>query len=388
MKHKLTPAFVVNPPAPPEGKDRMIYWEGNFGLMVTSKGHKSFVVQYRAGRQSRRMSLKGGLNLQEARREAKAVLGAVARGGDPLADKRKAAAASSTTLKAIGDEFFKRDGAKLRTSKQRKKALERLVYPKLGSRAVDGIKRSEVVKLLDDIEAECGPHQAQAVLTFLSRLFNWHASRDDDFLPPIRRGMGRTKLKEYARDRILSDDELRAVWQAAEAFPGVYGSVIRFILLTATRRGEAARMMRQELVGDDWIIPARRMKGKQEHVVPLSKSATAVLKVPNMGDYMFSLDGRRPNNNFAIYKAKLDKASGVTGWRLHDLRRTARSLMSRAGVAPDIAERCLAHAIGGVRGVYDRYAYYEEKKHAFEALAGLVERIVRPVDNVIAMRGS
>src|SRR5215470_15615322 len=100
MKHRLTPAFVEAPPAPPEGKDRIIYWEGNFGLMVTSKGHKSFVVQYRAGRQSRRMSLKAGLNLQEARREAKAILGVVARGGDPLADERKVAAALSTTLKA------------------------------------------------------------------------------------------------------------------------------------------------------------------------------------------------------------------------------------------------------------------------------------------------
>jgi integrase len=385
MKHKLTPAFVQAPPFPPEGRDRVVYWEGNFGLMVTKQGHKSFVVQYRAGRQSRRMSLKAGLNLRDARKEAKGILGAVAKGSDPLADKRKAAAASTATFKAIAEKFFEGEGKKLRTGKQRKRTLERLVYPKFGKRAIDSIKRSEIVRLLDDIETECGPHQAQAVLTFLSSLFNWHATRDDEFLPPLRRGMSRTKLREYARDRTLSDDELRAVWRAAEVFPGVYGNLVRFLLLTATRRGEAARMTCQELAVNDWIIPAERMKARQEHVIPLSRAARAALKMPNLGDHMFSLDGRRPNNNFAVYKAKLDKASGVIGWRLHDLRRTARSLMSRAGIAPDIAERCLAHTIGGVRGTYDRHAYYDEKAHAFEALARLIDRIVNPVDNVLQM---
>jgi hypothetical protein len=90
MKHKLTPAFVAKPPLLEPGRDRITYWEGNFGLMVTAKGHKSFVVQYRVGKVSRRMSLKAGLSLQEARREAKAILGAVAKGGDPLGEKRKA----------------------------------------------------------------------------------------------------------------------------------------------------------------------------------------------------------------------------------------------------------------------------------------------------------
>jgi len=386
MKHKLTPAFVATPPMPPFGRDRITYWEGGFGLMVTANGHKSFVVQYRAGKQSRRLSLKAGLSLLEARREAKAILGAVAKGGDPLSEKRKAETAAANTLKAISEEFFRREGSKLRSRKRREKALERLVYPKLGNRPIESIKRSEIVRLLDEIEEENGPHQAQAILTFLSRLLNWHASRDDDFMPPIRRGMGRTKLKEYARKRVLSDDELRAVWRAAEAFPGVYGNLVRFLLLTAARRGEAAKMKRQELAGTDWIIPPGRMKGNEEHLIPLPKTALVLLKIPNIGDFMFSLDGRKPNNNFAAHKAKLDKMSGVTGWRLHDLRRTARSLMSRAGVAPDIAERCLAHKVGGIRGIYDRHAYYEEKKHAFEALAGLVERIVEPASNVVAIR--
>jgi len=385
MKHKLTPAFVANPPVP--SKDRAIYWEGNFGLMVTANGHKSFVVQYRAGRVSRRMSLKTGLNLQEARREAKAILGAVAKGGDPLGDRRKTAVASGNTLKAVAEEYFVRELTKLRTGEKRQAALERLVFPVMGARQIGEIKRSEIVRLLDDIERENGPHQAQAVLAFLSRLFNWHAGRDDDFLSPIRRGMARTKLKEYARDRVLSDDELRAVWKAAETFPGPYGYLVRFLLLTATRRGEAARMVRSELHGGDWIIPAARMKAKLEHVVPLSPAATVILEdMPKLGSYVFTVDGWRPVKGFATYKTALDEVSGVTGWRLHDLRRTARSLMSRAGVTPDVAERCLAHVMGGIRGVYDRYAYHKEKKAAFEKLAAQVERIVNPTDNVVPIR--
>ena len=81
-------------------------------------------------------------------------------------------------------------------------------------------------------------------------------------------------------------------------------------------------------------------------------------------------------------------ACGVTDWTLHDLRRTARSLLSRAGISPDIAEMCLGHVLTGVRGTYDRHAYHEEKKHAFEALAAQIARIVDPQDNVVAMRGA
>jgi integrase len=389
MKHKLTPAFVAKPVLPASGRDRVIYWEGNFGLMVTAAGHKSFVVQYRAGRQSRRMSLKAGLNLSDARREAKAILGTVARGGDPLGEKRKTEAAIGTTLRAVAETYLAREAGKLRTGHKRKSALTRLVFPVLGSRQVDTIKRSEIVRLLDNIEEANGPHMAQAVLAFLSKLFNWHASRNDDFLSPIRRGMARTRLQDHARDRTLSDDEIRAVWKAAEAFPRPYGHLVRFILLTATRRAEAARMTRDELSSDDWIVPASRMKAKVEHLIPLSKSARAIIDdMPVLGTYVFTLDGRGPTNNFDAYQNRLNEACGVADWRLHDLRRTARSLMSRAGVEPDVAERCLAHTIGGVRGIYDRHGYHTEKKHAFEALATLIDRIVDPVDNVLALRGA
>jgi integrase len=204
---------------------------------------------------------------------------------------------------------------------------------------------------------------------YLGKVMNWHASRDDDFRSPIVRGMAKPKSK--ARDRILTDDEIRAVWSGPQS---VFGRYVRFLLLTAVRRTEAARMTRAEIVGGVWTIPAHRMKGGVEHVVPLSAMVLDML--PLTTAFVFSVDGVRPIGGFSRLKREFDEAVPTPHWTLHDLRRTARSLMSRAGVSADVAERCLAHVIGGVRGVYDRHAYVEEKRQAFEALAALVEEIL------------
>jgi integrase len=102
--------------------------------------------------------------------------------------------------------------------------------------------------------------------------------------------------------------------------------------------------------------------------------------------YVFTFDGRGPIKNFADAKRELDRRSGVTGWVLHDLRRTARTLMGRARVPTDHAERALGHVIGGVRGIYDKFEYLDEKAHAFTALVTLIERILNPLDNVAVLK--
>ena len=139
-----------------------------------------------------------------------------------------------------------------------------------------------------------------------------------------------------------------------------------------------------------WTLPARRSKTKVDVPRPLSKAAQAILEARPRFEgcpYVFTTDGLGPITNFSGGKAAFDLACGVTGWRLHDLRRTARSLLSRAGISPDVAERCLGHVIGGVRGTYDRHKYYGEKKLAFEKLATLIESIVNPKENVLPMKG-
>src|SRR5262249_35751891 len=157
------------------------------------------------------------------------------------------------------------------------------------------------------------------------------------------------------------------------------GALIHFLLLTAARRSEAAGMRWDEVAHGVWTLPARRSKNKTDVPRPLCQAAQALLNAqPRYSgcEYVFTNNGTAAIQSFSGAKKKLDNVSGVTGWRLHDLRRTARSLLSRAGIHPDLAERCLGHAIGGVRGVYDRHQYVGEMRHAFEALAALIARLV------------
>jgi integrase len=385
---KLTADFVKRAKAEPD-VDRTVFWDEGlpgFGLMVTPSGHRSWVVQYRAHQKSRRLTINAVLSLEDARKQAKSILGQVAKGGDPVLERRKEALSDKRSLKAVCERYLAREGGKLRTTAKRRATLERLVYPKLGAWQVDEIKRSDLNHLLDEIEDERGAAMADQVLALVRRIFNWHAIRDDDFKTPIVAGMARRDPERRERDRVLTDAELRAVWSATSTPP--WSQFIRFLLLTAARRTEVAAMTWSEIRDGNWIIPPERYKTGAEVVLPLSATARKVLEeLPRIEgcEFIFTTDGRRPVSGFSTFKLKFDIASGVKGWTIHDLRRTARSLMSRAGVSPDTAERCLGHKITGIRGTYDRHAYQQEMLHAFEALANQIERIVHPVENVVAI---
>jgi integrase len=431
---KLTADFVTRAVVEP-GKQRTTYWDEGlpgFGLMVTAGGHRSYTVQYRKGSgrsgTDRRMTIKGVLKLDDARREAKAILGRVAKGEDPLQERKDEAAKAVGTLKAVCEDYLAREGGmkrdadekatftdkgKLRSAPDRLKFFERVVYPhRIASRPIQEIKRSELVKLLDKIEDERGPQAAHQALAFLSRLFSWYASRNDDFRSPIVRGMGRVKPRERARKRVLSDEEIRDVWTALDRgskIPVCFKNLVRMLLLTAVRRTEAARMTGHEVEhlrrdgfeGDVWTCPAARMKGKLDHAVPLTPTIRGIvgerMNVTKARPFVFSTsDGKKPFSGYSKAKrelnktiAELRKAGGrgpMPPWQLHDLRRTAKTLMQRAGVRPDISERVLAHVIPGVEGVYDRYEYLKEKHDALLALAGLIDRILKPpAGNVVVM---
>jgi integrase len=337
-------------------------------LRVSAK-RKSWTLHYVSNGRQRRLTFGAypTISLAAARRMALEAKGDVAEGLDP--------AAKPDTLQAIGEEYIRREN-KLRSIGYQETALKRLVYPTLGARPIGDIRRTEIVRLLDQIEDENGPVMADRTMAILRRIMNWHASRSDDFRSPIVRGMARAR--NQARDRTLTDDEIRVLWKASEN--GMFGRYLRFLLLIGARRAEAAGMAWAELDGTEWTLPAARNKTKIDFVRPLSKAALATLPERN-GELVFDMS----RGAIGHAKEEFDKTVPLPHWTLHDLRRTARSLMSRAGVASDHAERCLGHVIGGVRGVYDRHEYYEEKKRAFEALASQVERIVNPQDNVVAM---
>jgi len=337
-----------------------------------SETYKSWSLHYTLRGKRRRLTFGAypSISLASARTRADEAKAAIAEGRDPNA-------VASETLQAICELYLAREGDKLRTAEWRKRLLDRHIYPTLGSRPIAEIRRSEIVRLLDQIEEGSGPVMATQTLAVLRKVMNWHATRSDDFLSPIVRGMARTKPSERARERVLTDDELRKVLRAAEGC-GVYGSYLHFLLLTAARRSEVAGMTWAEINGGDWTLPGARNKTKLDLVRPLSRMAQDILeKLPKAVGFVWSTNGGgRAISDFGGLKRDLDAASGVKSWRLHDLRRTARSLMSRAGVPTDHAERCLGHVIGGVRGVYDRHEYHTEKAQAYEALAAIIERIV------------
>jgi integrase len=391
MRIKLTQAFVAKATCP-AGKDREVYWDialRRFGLMVTQRGHKSYVLQYhnRSG-ESRRLKIDGAIALVSARKVAEKYIGEIAQGVDPLARIQKERNAASTTVKAVCEEYFRASAGKLRSLDQRHATMERLVYGQIGSIQVDDLKWSRIRTLLNGIERERGAAMADTVKAFLSRIFHWHENNRDDFKSPIVKGERFNEAEPRART--LRDDELATVWRAADEWNGPWGRYLQFLLLTAARRNEAAHMSWKEIAADTWVIPGSRYKTKVDTVLPLSKRALAILgDLPRIDGcpYVFTNDGKRRIGAFSRFKREFDEKCGVKDWRLHDLRRTSRSLMSRAGVSPDTAERCLGHVIGGIRGTYDKHDFAKEKREAFEALAGQLERIINPVENVTNLRG-
>ena len=368
-------------------------------VLVTPTGSKSYVFRYRFGGKPQKLTIGPVLiGLAAARAEAAKAVLALAQGNDPAAAKRAikeeqrlAVSASVDTFKAVSERLLQLEGHKLRTATVRRQRLERLVYPEIGHRPVVEIRRSEVVKLLDRIEANNGPAMAHAVLAIIKRTLSWFSARSDDYANPLAgvRGLGRVNPKERARDRILNDDEIRRVWQAADGFEGPEGKFTQFLLVTACRRSEAAGMRFEELTGSDWVLPAARNKVAKELVRPLSALALKIIDTtPRISDEFVFSTGTRPLAAYSRFKRRLDEMSGVTGWTLHDLRRTSRSLMARVGVTSEVAERCLGHVLGGVEGTYNRHAYVVEMRRAYEMLSALIERIVNPpADNVVSMRG-
>jgi integrase len=372
-------------------------------VVVQPSGHKSFIIRYRSPLDGKpaKLTLTAGISLAAARKEAADALYEVEKRRDPSTAKKvakaKATTAAATTFRSVTDRYMtlvakmRRDGDQvtftgdIRTAPRQLRDLERAILPTLGHRPVVEIRRSEIVALLDKIEMESGPVAADRALALIRRIMNWHATRADNFAPPVVRGMVRTKVKERARSRILTDNEIRAIWNSDQ--PGAFPALVRFLLLTGARRAEAAGMTWNEIDGDNWVLPAGRNKTKQDLTRPLSLAALAVIEGQRRDcPFVFS-KSQKAISTFSRDKVAFDAAVGVSNWRVHDCRRTARSLLSRAGIAADIGERCLGHVLPGVRGTYDRHSYLPEMTRAYDALATLIERIANPPKgNVTALR--
>jgi integrase len=343
-------------------------------LVVQPSGHKSWAVRFRVNGIPRKLTLAAGLTLHEAREQAATAIKEAQRGNDPTKTKRMAkqerAAAAANTFEAVARLYLNSEKAKkLRSVDQVRDKLERLCFPIIGHVPIADLRRSQITVLLDRIEHANGAVTADRALSAISCVLKFHARRTDDYVLPLVPGMNRTSIKERARSRILDDGEIKRVWDAGNPF-------VRFLLLTGARRTEVAAMQWNEVEGNTWVLPTTRNKSKFDLARPLSKAAMAILTAqPHRGPFVFSHTGEYPLRTYAHMKQRLDTDSGVKNWVLHDLRRTARSLLSRAGVNSDIAELVLGHTLKGVRQTYDRHSYHSEKAHALEMLAREVARI-------------
>ena len=411
----LNEEAVKRLPVPTKG-NRVTYFAGaviqgakaprGFGVRVTATGARAFVLNYRLRGREHRFTIGAwpDWSALKAVRTARDLRQRVDRGENPVEDRTPSHATASVA--AILDDFVARHvrnkNQPLRSADEYESAFKRLVKPRIGKLSVYEVRRSHVNRMLDEIEDSNGPVMADRTLAYLRKAFNWYAARDDQFNVPVVRGMARIKPKERARARVLSDEEIRIIWpNLGEA--GTFGALVKALLLTAQRRNEIAQMSRKE-IGEDaiWEIPAERYKTKRPNFVPLSKAALAVIdaqpKIENC-DHVFPSQAKTPFSGFGKSKAALDNAILVAmkkrakrgveveylpNWTLHDLRRTAKTLMVRAGVRPDISERVLGHVIAGVEGTYDRHSYADEKRDALEKLAEMIERILNPIATGVA----
>lgn len=409
-RQKLTDLTVKSLAAKP-GKLRTDHFDEllpGFGIRVSPAGACSWFVFYRVdGKLIRdifaRYPAKG---LAIARGEARRRLDLVGRGIDPRQEEARQRAREARrraeTVKAVADSYKTAHLAKLKRGDELWSAIEADLLPAWGDTPIRDIGRGDVMRLLDRIETEKGIYARNRRLALIRHLFNFALDRElVDVNPAARIKM----LAETARERVLSDAELVEVWRAAGLLTAPGGALVRMLVLTGQRRGEVAQTTWPEIDESDalWTIAAKRMKAGLVHEVPLAPAALALLQdLPKGADrktYVFASPHRKdaPIGGFNVLKEDLDRhilearqkldpgAKPMADWRLHDLRRTMRSGLSKLRIPSEIAERCISHVPGGIRRVYDRYEFRAEKRHALEVWAAYVGSLVNPTPKVTSI---
>lgn len=420
----------IKPPA----LGRIEYFDVSFGslaLRVTAQGHKSWSLFYRTGGRLRRFTLGKfpALKPASARREASRILEQVAQGVDPQAERKAQRYVRppeqetfAATVQAYLDRHAKKNTASS-TYAETKRVLEGDDFKAWQKRPLASISRRDVNDVIDAITLRAEV-QANRTLAKLRAFFNWAVEKDRIKESPVA-GL-KPPTKEQARDRALSDDEIRWFWTACDASGWPFGPLGQLLLLTGQRRDEVASMEWAEIDFKEglWSIPIEKAKNKNAHLVPLSNAAVAILiSRPRVGDgLIFTTTGKTPVSGFSRAKRRLDREMvkarrkglnlpqddeayrrvlrvarnkplpvEIPLWIIHDLRRTAATGMARLKIAPHVVDKVLNHLSGEIRGVaavYNKFEYLDERRAALEAWGRNVSKLVVPAAaNVVALRG-
>lgn len=385
-------------------------------LIVQPSGAMSWAIRYRADNRPRKMTVGSYplFGLAKAREAASASLRTVTEGRDPGAEKKSAIGARATnTVDVVLDDFIQRHVEpknRASSAKENKRLIEVEVRAKWKDRQVKSIIRREVISLLDGIVDRGSPYTANRVHAVLRKFFNWCLERDIVDASPIANV--KAPAAETSRDRVLTNEEIRLVWKAAEAVGWPFGPMTKLLLLTGQRREEVAGATWSEFdlegAKPAWNIPKERAKNNQGHHVPLAPAAVDILKalprIDGEKDLVFTTTGKTAVSGFSNAKDVLDRkmlelvkqeaataeeAEGlkIAEWRLHDLRRTCASGMAALGFPVHVVEAILNHKSGkisGVAAVYNRHDYAAEKRSALFAWASQVEQLVKEAaENVV-----
>jgi integrase len=341
------------------------------------------------------------IDLATARRRAQEAIGEIARGKDPAGAKKAAREARRAESKAeehrldkvaasYVDRYVKREvGAAWGKEIERQFRVE--ILPVLGDKPIESITKAQIRDLLDSIVDRGSPITANRTFATLRQLFNWAIDRDLITASPMPRS---APAPEQARDRVLSDTEIRAVWRAFEQIDWPFGPIGKLLVLTGARRDEIAAGTWSEinLETKTWTLPGSRTKNSEPHEIPLSDSAIDILKalprIDGRPGFIFTTNGRTSVSGFSKAKEALDTsiadilgdgAEPIPHWTLHDLRRTVATNLQKLGVRLEVTEAVLNHVSGsraGIVGVYQRHTWANEKRQALDAWARRLDAIV------------
>ena len=342
-----------------------------FGVRVAVSGQKTWFVMRRVNERMVRYSLGRypEFSLIEARAAAAAALKRMTEGEHPKAD-------NAAMFDQILEEWLTRDQATNRSVNDVRNAMTKHALPAFRSRPIDAIRKADVLRLTDKIADSGSPVQANRVLAYLRRLFNWCIERDliaDNPAAGIK-----APAKEFSRERVLSLDELNDVLVAAQRIDYPWGPLVEMLVYTGQRLDEVAQATWDEFDLDNqtWSLPSARTKNGRAHVVHLSDSVLETISgLPSVDGqaWLFTTTGRGPVKGFSKAKTKLDKESRVTNWTFHDLRRTFATVTTETlRISPVVVDRVLNHVSGSVKGVaavYQRGEYLDQRKTALDAWA-------------------